>query len=348
MISLFFISEIPKDAQFIEEKYLRHLLKREEFLKTVQFLDPRTQLPTTYSIHQFEIKDKQLSKQQNPILVGISLFQMKTRVRQPFSDFLNGVKDLIHYYRSQPDYTLTVFVGDSAWDPLHKADCLKSDHVNFVRMVDSSSYSRIGQCWRYLVFDSIFDNIADSFAAVEDTDIIGNKRIKGRRYKVKPLNEFESAFRHVGGAYSFVFPVHRWEPIFRQRDMLEVSLCIHNHPPLFWGNRYNKSPVNVAKTLARRLHSPISYTVYYASYNVWTYFKVVERTNRLLAVQHTWHFFTSAKYAMQIKRSRVEHLVTHHIGRRMLRQCHDEGHAVLYRESYSPVFDGNGNLLKAI
>ena len=355
MLAPIFIPSIPKDAQYIEPKYLHLLLEQEEFNETVQFLDPRTQLPQDYSTHLFEIKDKQLSKYQKPIRVGMSIFRMKVKASQPFSDFLNGLKELISYFRDQTDSTLTVFVGDDIWDLLHQEGCLKAKHVDFIRMLDSSSYSRTGQCWRYLVYG----DMSESFATVIDTDLMQNLRDQNKYDQlsnfIPDLKLYQMRWEKIDKSYHFLFPItitpFAWDrPLFHAVNGFHVihdlPMFISNHFPSFWSGPY-KTPVNVAKFLAQCLLLPPYYTMYYPSWNVFTFILKDRLQYSLLPFQHTWHFYTPLKYAIRVREGVLSQLVTNRVGLRFLKQCYDEGNSVFYYDLDGPrsAFNNRGEIM---
>ncbi len=349
MLTPIFIPSIPKDAQYIEQEYLRPLLEQEEFNETVQFLDPRTQLPQDYSTHLFEIKDKQLSKHQKPMRVGMSIFRMKAKAYQPFSDFLNGLKELIAYFRDQTDSTLTVFVGDDIWDLLHQEGCLKAKHVDFIRMLDSSSYSRMGQCWRYLVYG----DMSESFATIIDTDLMQNLRDENIYHRlsnfIPDLKFYQARWEKIDKSYHFLFAINFWykaifHAVSRFHVIQDLPMFITNHPPGFWSGPY-KTPVDVAKVFAQCLFLPPYYTMYYPNWNVFTFFLKDRAQYSLLPFQHTWHFYTPLKYAIRVREGVLSQLVTNRVGLRFLKQCHDEGNSVFYDiPNKPPVFNDRGEM----
>jgi hypothetical protein len=346
-----FIPSIPKDAQYIEQESLRPLLEQEEFNEAIQFLDPRTQLPQDYSTHLFEIKDKQLSKHQKPARVGISIFRMKVGTHQPFSDYLNGLKELISYFSDQTDSILTVFVGDDIWDLLHQEGCLRAKHVDFIRILDSSSYSRIGQCWRYLVYG----DMSESFATIIDTDLMQNLR-DGNACHLLPiyipdLKSYQTRWEKIDKSYHFICRIPIWEestfyPVGNFHAIRDLPLFITNHPPGFWSSPY-KTPVDVAKVFAQCLFLRPYYTLYYPNWNVFTFFPKGKQQYTLSSLQHTWHFYMPLKCAIRVREKAQSQLVTNRIGLRFLKQCYDEGNSVFYYDHDGPrsVFNNRGEIM---
>ena len=104
----------------------------------------------------FEIKDVQLSPVNCEILCSICIFKRDVEVGHgTFPFYVKVLKEKIEQF-AQSDHAnqkLRVYVGNSAWDTLHKEDILRNRDVDFVRMNRSSSHSIMGMQWRILAYD---------------------------------------------------------------------------------------------------------------------------------------------------------------------------------------------------
>ena len=183
----FLISEVPDGAEFCGRGEFLHAfpLGSDQFdidrlLNGLQIVDTRLTTEDLRTIEQveprpeysrfFEIKDKQDSAKRGEALCSLSLFKMDAErgtTGKTFDAYLDGLKaKILHFRHESPNQKLRVYIGDSAWDEVHKAGCLEADDVDFVRMKESSRRSEIGTFWRFLAFDD-YDYL---FVYMSETD----------------------------------------------------------------------------------------------------------------------------------------------------------------------------------
>ena len=154
----FFIPNLPASAEFCSSN---RFFRLPGVMAELQAIDMRMcpsvmnqSCPPKEFVTLFAIKDMQLSNRSPVAACGVSLFKQLLPYRQPFSDYLEGLKGWIDFIRDElPDQLLRVYVGNSAWDALHREGILKAKDVDFIRMRHSSSCSKMGQFWRNLVFE---------------------------------------------------------------------------------------------------------------------------------------------------------------------------------------------------
>jgi hypothetical protein len=169
--NLFFIPSIPDNAEFIGNTYFAKLPCIED---EVQMVDPRYAKPlepiedVPYILR---IKDMQISQRSAEVLCSICIFKRDDQSKiaaygQPFSDYLDGLKNWVEYIKKFPRRKLRVHVGNSVWDILHREGILKNRHIDFIRMESSSSWSVMGVFWRFLAFD----DYSCDYVYVDDTD----------------------------------------------------------------------------------------------------------------------------------------------------------------------------------
>ena len=188
----FFIDKIPDGAEFC---------RRSEFaetftLETFQVLDPRIRQEDLTSISTreyrphiralFEIKDMQLSTLDARALCSLPIFKPSS-VYKPgrhWHQYIEGLEDWIRYYRARMRVRqyqkLRIYIGDSAWDDLHRAGIFKAKDVDFIRMEDSSHHTAVGQLWRFLAFDDY------SYEYVYSQDVDGEGEWVDDKWQRKP------------------------------------------------------------------------------------------------------------------------------------------------------------------
>ena len=167
----FYIPQLPHDAEYCSrEEFINTyggLGNADRLLNEFQVVDTRLTLEDVKQIEQtpirpefasfFEVKDFQEGSKQSNILCGASLFKIDSHVLapdgKPFDLYLDGLREYVEIFKTFPDQKLRVYVGDNVWDDVHRAGLLKECEVDFVRMNHSSSNSRIGTFWRFLIMD---------------------------------------------------------------------------------------------------------------------------------------------------------------------------------------------------
>ena len=179
----FFIDEIPSGAEYYPPgMFFRYFVpdRDGEFLAHLQFLDKRVtwkdlgdwtiNVPPSHLSESFAIKDTQLSGKGGEALCSLCIFRMEVdelHTGKEFQVYVDGLKFWIKVFRNaRKEQKLRVYVGDSAWDDLHRQGVLEAREVDFVRMKMSSSYTEVGVLWRCLAFDD-YDY---AYVYLEETD----------------------------------------------------------------------------------------------------------------------------------------------------------------------------------
>ena len=179
----FFLNKLPADAEYCQRgEFFREFIpgREDEFFSGIQVLDSRViekdlvrwtyESPREEFARFFEIKDFQESKKSGEALCSLSLFKMAgelSTTSKTFDVYLDGLRVWIEFFRTErTDQKLRVYVGDSAWDVLHRERFLDASDVDFVRMSTSSLYTEIGVLWRFLAFD----DYRYPYVYIEETD----------------------------------------------------------------------------------------------------------------------------------------------------------------------------------
>ena len=213
------IDKIPDSSTYTVPLLFFRDLNREPFLNRVQVKDMRWDMERIEQIIQadlkndfgrmLQIKEAQYSQFNREILRSICLYKPKHQFKDTFEYYYNHLKRQIHYFANDERFAsqkLRCYVGDSCWDILHRDGVLKANHVDFIRMFDSSEYSYVGQVWRALAYDD-FDYRC---VYVADTDL------KKKGYSSRGL--------------SFVFPHEEWGTY----NFAARPINIHGEQLNFW------------------------------------------------------------------------------------------------------------------
>ena len=161
----FFIENLPADAEYADNSTFFHVTKQ-DFYQHIQMIDLvwsteklrriNNIAPNGKWARHFDIKDVQMSPVDCEILCSICFFKREAEVNhRPFGFYVDALKAKVERF-AQTDYArqkLRVYVGDSAWDVVHKEKILDAKHVDFVRMRSSSGHSILGMQWRLLAYD---------------------------------------------------------------------------------------------------------------------------------------------------------------------------------------------------
>ena len=234
---------------------------------------------------------------------------------QPFSDYLDGLRNRIHHYREvQPEQKLRVYVGDDTWDILHKEKILEADDVDFIRMAISGESSIIGLLWRLLAFDD-YDY---EYVYVEDSDDRTSLLPDGKRISLKPLLVTKDILErrmsvpgghrpvHVAAALSlsakdkhgdFFIPVD--VDISRSNVPTPIKQIYAPHTyyegAILTMTRGSKRlPVrSIVPVLCECLNRQTTYFVYHNPTNHWTAFNAVCTPLQDTAMDENWLFYMS-------------------------------------------------------
>ena len=332
------IDKIPNSSTYAVPLLFFSDLNREPFLNRVQVKDMRWDMARIEQIIQadlendfgkmLKIKDAQYSQFDREILRSICLYKMKHqfKFKETWEYYYNHLKRQIHYFANDERFAsqkLRCYVGDSCWDILHRDGVLKANHVDFIRMFDSSGYSYVGQTWRALAYDD-FDY---KCVYVADTDL------EKKGYSSRGL--------------SFVFPPEEWgtynfatRPINIYGEQLKfwtrgirlysVISCIDymrlSDIKLFRGSQKLSflKPAQLLQATWECLGEP--YQVYDPERDMWTYVPTtLHRAGGLLAHMGNVIFYLSKHLDVVIKdrpeqKEFLEALDVNHFVRRLVRQ----------------------------
>ena len=297
----FFISHIPASAEFIAPGQFLHL---PDAIDKLQVIDSRLSpaviesRPPDELVEFFRIKDRQLSNKESCVAVcGLTIFKQVLPYRQPFSDYLEGLKAWINFIRSEsPDHLLWVYVGNSAWADLHREGILKAKDVHFIRMQQSSNYSKLGQFWRNLVFS---ENEA-AYRYIRDID-----NVPKTHTEVTKLEKYCETHHHMATLLGDI--TARWVTYpFQLFQKLTVDY-VEGSPPHLMGrvsdlfkfaprklcNGSLDIPYNLGLVFAHCLAIKNVQTLYHPSLNVYTKIKENRMNLDSITIDEQWIFYVS-------------------------------------------------------
>ena len=332
----FFIDKIPPGAEYYPRgEFFRYFVPQRaaEFLSGLQILDTRINIndltdwrytnAPDHLMECFAIEDIQTSNQCGEALCSLSLFKMEREelhTGKPFQLYVDGLRFWIDVFRnSRKSQTLRVYVGNSAWDELHRQGILEAKDVDFVKMKHSSAKTEIGVLWRYLAFDD-YDY---EYVYIEETDGEGIfvdgvwKRAENKiktgwlhdRERIKQRLETASGCAHFyanvlptppvelrDGLFPDTdFPLLFWSEDFRLSDPLfiyRLSEYVQLGNPLLTRGP-NKLPFSMPRMLASHFERPTQRILYHASINAWCNVRERHPNLNFRYVDDQWLFHTS-------------------------------------------------------
>ena len=307
----FLISEVPDGAEYCGrgDFLLAFPLGNDEFdidrfLNGVQVVDTRLTMEDLQVIEKtvprseysrfFEIKDKQDSAKRGEALCSLSLFKMDAErgtTGKRFDVYLDGLKAKILLFQNEfSNQKLRVYIGDNAWDEVHKAGCLEANDVDFIRMKESSRRSEIGTFWRFLAFDD-YDY---EYVYMEETDGHGNLVdgewvVDENGHRVPSLELLEASVSgdvHMGTQMLPIpapetreqsipkdFPLFFWVEDIRLSDPLfmhRLSEYIQSSSPAMMRGQKQLPFKDISRILSHHLARGDERILYHPESNLWT------------------------------------------------------------------------------
>ena len=305
MLTPFFLDELPSDAEYWPRGlFFSHFVpgKENEFLPRLQVLDTRVtkqdlvrwalEPAPSHLSECFAVKDIQESSRQGEMLCSLCIFKMEVdelHTGKVFQIYLDGLKYWIEIFQNdRREQKLRVYVGDSVWEILYKEGILDANHVDFVRMAQSSKRTEVGVLWRFLAFD----DMDYEYAYIEETDGVG--QFVGEEWELSPYKDFNkeiAASRFCGNPdfstkMSFLPPGEKRDNSFPQDDCplffwvddyrLSDPLFIHRlseyvqfmSPTLIRGP--NPLPFKMARMMAAHFDRGTNRIIYHEDINAWT------------------------------------------------------------------------------
>lgn len=245
----FFIDSVPLDADCTTRFEFVNAVDETTLINTVQMIDRRFTLEDIARIEKsepspelarfFEIEDKRESSKRAECLHSFSLFKMETEdgrstTGKRFEDYVDGLIAWLDFFDRQPEHKLRVYVGNSAWDALHRAGAF-TQSADFYRMKDSSPYTEIGTFWRFLAFDD-YDY---EYVWIRETD--ANGEMVNDEWVMDPneinITEYDD-FRSCLDGESFCFRSDIIGMIPHERRDGSIPQA---YPLLFWADDYRLS-----------------------------------------------------------------------------------------------------------
>lgn len=326
MDRIFFLDKLLDYTDYsVSPKFVHKLAESREALLNESYMrDPRitdadleritsSELPDHSRI--FNIVDMQESKSGGKeALCSICIWKSDQAFfnHQPFSDYLEGLGNRIeHYRRVQPDHTLRVYVGDSAWEEVHKAGYLKANHVDFVRMGISSSYSTVGLMWRPLAFDDYryeyvyMDDTDDRFTIIDDKKVKVDPLVVDKHILERRMSTPDESEVHIAAALSFA---NDKAGDFFHETPIDLT---HSHIPTPFYHLYapysyyetavltitrgpRKMPFNtIVPILCEVLNRRTKHLLYHAPSNKWSSFNELVSTLQDYSLDESWVFYMS-------------------------------------------------------
>ena len=296
---------LPNEIQMMDTRFTEKDLER--INDAVSFDSPFNRI--------FNIKDRQDSKKRGEALCSTNIWQSRDGwAMQPFSDYLDGLKNRIHHYRKvQPEQKLRVYVGNNTWDILHKEKVLEADDVDFVRMGISSESSIVGLLWRLLAFD----DYEYEYVYVEDSDDRTTLLPNGKRIPVEPLlitKEVLERRMSVPGGNRTVHVASALSVGAKDKDgdffvPLDVDVEKHNVPTpikqIYAPHTYYETsilsltrgsrrlPFEIVRVLCECLSRPTTHFLYHNPTDCWTLFTALMSPLQDTAMDESWAFYMS-------------------------------------------------------
>ena len=220
------IDKIPNSSTYAIPFLFFKDLDSDAFSKRAQVEDMRWDMARIEQIIQadlendfgkmLKIKEAQYSQFDREILCSVCLYKPKYQFKDTWEYYYNYLKNRIHDFANNHeeygDQKLRCYVGDSCWDILHRDGVLEANHVDFIRMFDSSEYSYVGQKWRALAYDD-FDYRG---VYVADTDI------RLQRYRSLPISEIFPSNEWHSCNFMSVDPLLILGPVWKTRGKSKV------------------------------------------------------------------------------------------------------------------------------
>ena len=337
------IDKIPDSSTYAIPFLFFKDLDSDAFSKRVQVEDIRWDMARIEQIIQadlendfgkmLKIKDAQYSQVYREILCSICLYKPKYQFKDTWEYYYNYLKNRIHSFANNDEeygnQKLRCYVGDSCWDILHRDGVLKANHVDFIRMFDSSEYSYVGQVWRALAYDD-FDYRC---VYVADTDI------RLQRYRSLPISEiFPSNEWHSCNFMSVdpllipgpVWKVYSWNYMFSSiAQILRLSdVCLFRcSPPIPL-----LKPAQLLQAVWQSSRQMLK--VYDPERDMWTYSATASHRRRD-SFAHMGHVvFYLSKYlnviikgGVRLRRKLLGEIAADNLGKRLARQVWGEHEA---------------------
>ena len=263
-------------------------------LNEFQIVDPRWELedlasytPRRELAALFEIKDMQESKKNAEALLSVSIFRCDESRWQFYLEELSG---MIESFRSElPEQKLRVYAGDDVWDTLYAEGFLDADDVDFVRMADSSHYSKVGALWRYLAFDDRRHPYVHIYAFTDNPmrplNLKGQAGLEALKRRTEGVDigttlVFLPNAERYEDTSEYEIPFFRWEQIAIDDPVFIYRLSDYCRSSAITTTRGDvKLPFDMTSALCHYLSETKEVTLYHPERGIWT--SIREITTRL-------------------------------------------------------------------
>ena len=325
-LRFFFIDKIDLRAEYVDSNvfFMQNEERIDDFANEIQVVDTRWSAEDLERIKSaersdlsyfYEIEDMIESPKRGEALCSICIFFIGDTpwMNQPFHEYLEGLHYRIDIFRNElSSQKLRVYVGNSAWEILHKEGILKADDVDFVRMRRNSSGTRLGTTWRHLAFDD-YDY---PYVYIDDTDRRAHLLPDGGSILVDELRKDQGILDrcfsrgdggkrpHLTSALSFARDGNA--NLFHHVDIDESLFAFTPSSRIRNPASYYETAVcelvrgpdrlpfdDIVPILVESMMAPDGYTIFHQPSFQWTFMKEVSAPLQCFASDETWPFYMS-------------------------------------------------------